>query len=269
MKKIFRVLSYLWKTSICPWRSVSGIEALQSAQVFSRSYKETSSEEACLVDKAENVLWEYFQGHKQGPGIWKWEHYFDIYHRHFSRFIGRKVNVLEIGVYSGGSLQMWKKYFGEESHIYGVDIEQSVKAYEGENISVVIGDQKDRGFWRAFKQNTPKIDILIDDGGHSPEEQQITLEEMLPHLRPGGIYVCEDIHGINNRFCDFACGLVRELNQIRYIPAHGLQSGVSRFQAAIHSMHFYPYLLVIEKHQNRPVKYSAPKHGTEWQPFMG
>ncbi len=50
-----------------------------------------------------NPLRDYFEANREGPGIWRWQHYFDIYHRHFARFVGREVNVLEIGVYSGGS----------------------------------------------------------------------------------------------------------------------------------------------------------------------
>ena len=44
--------------------------------------------------------------------VWKWKHYCDVYHRHFSKFVGREVHVLEVGIYSGGSLQMWREYFG-------------------------------------------------------------------------------------------------------------------------------------------------------------
>lgn len=44
----------------------------------------------------------YFVTHNTGPGIWKWLHYFDIYHRHLQKFRGKEVNILEIGIYSGG-----------------------------------------------------------------------------------------------------------------------------------------------------------------------
>src|SRR3974390_3553832 len=57
-------------------------------------------------------LQAYFNSYENGPGIHKWLHYFDIYERHFKRFVGREVHVLEIGVESGGSLRMWRGYFG-------------------------------------------------------------------------------------------------------------------------------------------------------------
>src|SRR6516225_2502285 len=138
-----------------------------------------------LLDQA-NPLAEYFDSIHEGPGIWKWRHYFEIYHRHLSRFVGTPVTLVEIGIYSGGSLPMWRNYFGSQSHIVGVDIEPACTKYEAEGISVVIGDQADRSFWRAFRQEFPSVDVLIDDGGHAPEQQMVTLEEMLPHIRPGG-----------------------------------------------------------------------------------
>lgn len=67
-----------------------------------------------------NNLGKYFK-ENNGNLIHKWVHYFDIYERHFSRFRNRKMTILEIGVYQGGSLQMWKNYFGPQAEIYGVD----------------------------------------------------------------------------------------------------------------------------------------------------
>ncbi len=247
----------------------NSLSSAYDAYGFSRDYvRDDLRSGGDPVSSSPNPLWDYFQSHNVGRGIWKWEHYFDIYHRHFERFVGKKVNVLEIGIYSGGSLQMWRSYFGNQSHIYGVDIEEACKEYEGENVSVFIGDQADRAFWRTFNQSVEGIDILIDDGGHSPEQQQVTLEEMLPKLRLGGVYVCEDIHSSFNRFADFATGLIRGLNNHQRTPESPLQSGVSQFQSSIHSIHFYPFVVVIEKHSVPPKKLWARKHGTEWKPFL-
>jgi hypothetical protein len=246
-------------------RVVDTVPSVCGGYSFSRAYTDTVEKTEDPVSSSINPLWEYFQNHKEGHGIWKWEHYFDVYQRHFARFVGQKVNVLEIGIYSGGSLEMWRSYFGEKSHIYGVDVEKACKAYENDHVSVFIGDQADRAFWSTFRKSVEGIDVLIDDGGHTPEQQQTTLEEMLPNLRPGGVYLCEDVHGCFNRFSAFATGLVHELNRISG-PLY--QSSVSRFQSSIHSIHFYPYLVVIEKHRVRPTKLSAPKHGTQWQPFL-
>ena len=63
-----------------------------------------------------------------------------------------------------------------------------------------------------FRDQVPEIQILIDDCDHTPEQQMVTLEEMLPYMPCGSIYVCEDIHGLANEFMAFAVGLVNQLN---------------------------------------------------------
>src|SRR5690349_460018 len=142
-----------------------------------------------------NWLEEYFDAHTTGPGLWKWRHYFDIYDKHFAKFRGREVHILEVGIFSGGSLDMWKSYFGDDAHIYGVDIEPTCRAYEATGTRIFIGDQSDKNFWREVIREVPKLDIVIDDGGHRVSQQVPTLEMLLPHLRPGGVYLCEDIWG--------------------------------------------------------------------------
>jgi hypothetical protein len=250
---------------------VRNYPSIRRAVRFSRTYKIVTKKTETATPRSMNPLWEYFQNHKEGQGIWKWEHYFDIYHRHFSKFVGQKVNVLEIGIYSGGSLEMWRSYFGERSHIYGIDIQEACKKYENDHISVFIGDQEDRSFWNNFRKGIEGIDILIDDGGHTPEQQQITLEEMLPHIRPGGVYLCEDVHNDPSRFNEFttfATTLIHELNAVNNLYLNPvLRSNVSQFQSSVHSIHFYPFVVVIEKHCVPPTKLLAPKHGTMWQPF--
>ena len=220
-----------------------------------------------------NPLLDYFNAHKEGPGIWKWKHYFDIYHRHFSPFVGREVHILEVGIYSGGSLDMWKAYFGPRCHIYGVDIEPACKAYEGDHVRVFIGDQADRSFWNEFKTQAPRIDIVVDDGGHLPEQQIVTLEEMLPHLSPGGVYLCEDVQAEFNDFAAYVRGLSDSLNaqcltQPLTPATQQIDSPVNAFQRAIHSVHLYPYVTVIEKNAQPVEQLVAPKHGTEWQPHL-
>lgn len=269
LTSLFRLLKAMSTDPGAFTRVVNTVPSVCDAHRFARAYTDTASQETDdALSSSKNPLWDYFQNHKDGHGIWKWEHYFEIYHRHFSRFVGQQVNVMEIGIYSGGSLEMWRSYFGDKSHIYGIDIEEACKQYENDHTSVFIGNQADRAFWSTVKKSVDGIDIIIDDGGHTPKQQQTTLEEVLPHLRPGGIYLCEDVHGTFNGFSAYAAGLVHELNGLNPIPGPLLQSNISHFQSNIHSIHFYPYVVIIEKHRVSPKRLSAPKHGTEWQPFL-
>ena len=116
------------------------------------------------------------------------------------------------------------------------------------------------------------MDILIDDGGHHFEQQIATLEEMLPHLSPGGVYVTEDIHRAHNWFTAYLAGLAGELNAFQRIPGETpkeLRCTATPFQSEVHSMHTYPFIAVIEKRQAVMPEFVAPTHGTEWQPFLG
>lgn len=212
------------------------------------------------VNAIGNPLHEFFENHRTGRGIWKFRHYFDIYHRHFARFVGKEVHVLEIGVFSGGSLEMWSHYFGPHCHIFGVDIEPACECYKSEKVDIHIGDQADRGFWREFKSRVPRVDILIDDGGHHPNQQIVTLEEMLPYVSPGGVYLCEDAHDVHNGFASYIHGLTKNLNEMTGDRPSVLQQWVQ-------SIHLYPYVTVIEKSLTALERFDAPRHGTEWQPW--
>ncbi len=224
-----------------------------------------------------STLEAFFDARVEGPGIWKWRHYFDIYHRHFNPLRQREgLVILEIGIYSGGSLDMWREYFGESATIYGVDIESACRSYERPGTHVLIGDQADRTFWRrAMADGTlPAPDIVIDDGGHTPEQQRVTLEELLPYIRPGGVYVCEDIHGRENAFGAFVSGLADSLNGMERMnsdpanPKRRLVVPTNGVQAAIHSVHLYPYVVVIEKREAPLPELVAPKQGSQWEPFL-
>lgn len=139
-----------------------------------------------------NDLEKYFT-ENNGNLIHKYKHYFDIYDRHFSRFRGTDVHVLEIGVSHGGSLQMWKSYFGPRAKIYGVDINPDCKQLEEEQIYIFIADQADRGFLSSLLEAIPRIDILIDDGGHTMAQQINTFEVLFPILIMRE-YICVKIY---------------------------------------------------------------------------
>jgi hypothetical protein len=276
MLKYFGIMKNIGSTFVAEPQSARSIlrtlPAIARGFAFARDWHFGSPGQPIDSDKntsetSENPLRDYFNGHKTGRGIWKWEHYFDVYHDHFRKYVGREVAVLEVGIYSGGSLDMWQTYFGAGCKVYGVDIEDACKVYEKDGVEVFIGDQADRSFWRTFKQQVPRVDILIDDGGHAPEQQIVTLEEMLPHLRPGGVYLCEDVQGIHHEFASYVSGLTSHLHSINEKPGKTLSALPTEFQRAVYSIHLYPFLVVIEKVEAPIDLFVCPNHGTEWQPF--
>lgn len=213
------------------------------------------------IDTA-NPLEEYFDAVANGPGVWKWRHYFSIYHRHLSKFVGQEVHVVEIGVYSGGSLPMWRAYFGEGCRVYGVDIVPECRVHEREGVRVFIGDQADPTFWEQFRQEVPRIDVVIDDGGHEAHQQIASLKCLLLYLAMGGVYVCEDINGGFQQFHSFIDGVTRPISDVigeRRSPAIAVHQHIA-------SVHRYPALTVIEKPDHAVEGFESPKHGSVWQP---
>jgi len=203
----------------------------------------------------ENPLRDYFE---RNPGrlMSKWLHYFDIYHHHFQRFRGRPCTVVEFGVFHGGSLQMWREYFGPACRIVGVDINPRLTDLGEPGIEIVIGDQNDRSFLRSLPQKLGPIDILIDDGGHSMTQQIGTLEELYGAVKPDGVILVEDTHtsywseyggGLRARysFMEFSKHLVDELNAWHTRDPQSFQPGA--FTRATRSIHFYDSVVVIEK----------------------
>jgi hypothetical protein len=202
-----------------------------------------------------NDLETYFRTNSNKRLIQKWIHYFDIYDRHFRDFRDKEPVILEIGVFQGGSLQMWKNYFGRNAKIYGLDINPQCKQFEEENITVLTGSQSDRDFLRQIKEQIPPIDILIDDGGHTMNQQIVTLEELFEHVKPNGIYLCEDIHtsywlkyggGHKRRgtFIEYIKGFIDQLNAFHSEQRSLKVNSVTR---SVNSIHFYDSIVVIEK----------------------
>ena len=201
-----------------------------------------------------NDLKKYFDNNTNRL-IHKWEHYFEIYDRHFSAYRNKEIVVLEIGVFQGGSLQMWKNYFGPKAKIYGIDIDPDCKKFEEENIEIFIGSQSDKIFLNELKQKIPLVDILIDDGGHTMNQLKTSFDELFSHVKADGIYALEDLHTCY--WIDYGGGYKRMGSFIEYSKNfiddlhgwHSLQSSfkINEFTKTIHSLHFYDSILIVEK----------------------
>ena len=126
--------------------------------------------------------------------IHKWAHYFDIYEKHFNRFVGQEILLLEIGVFKGGSAQMWKSYFGEKAKIVGIDIDPKCRTLANENFSVEIGNQSDVNFLNNVIKKYGKPNIVIDDGSHIMSDVISTFEFLYYNTHQKGVYLIEDTH---------------------------------------------------------------------------
>lgn len=253
-------------------RAVARARAAARGYAYSQGWRQHPAAEGgspTAEPGAINRLDAFFDARTHGRGIVKWRHYFEIYDRHLAKFIGKPSTLLEIGIYAGGSLDMWRDYLGPSAELYGVDIDPYCTRFE--EATVFIGDQADRGFWKRFRAETPSLDVIVDDGGHTVDQQLVTLEELLPHLRSGGVYICEDIHGDDNAFLSYVQGLSRalfayDLTLDEARPERVLSSPAKPFQSAIHSVHVYPYVVVIERRDVPLDEFAASQRGTEWPP---
>ena len=53
--------------------------------------------------------------------------YFQAYEEMFEKYVGKKITFVEVGVLQGGSLFMWREYFGKDARIIGIDLHPNAK----------------------------------------------------------------------------------------------------------------------------------------------
>lgn len=155
---------------------------------------------------------------------------------------------------------MWKNYFGDKVQIYAIDIFDKCKQFEDDRTKIFIGSQSDKDFLDSVKNQIPPIDILIDDGGHFMDQQIISFEHLFSHIKPDGVYLCEDLHtsywkryggGYKNpnSFIEYSKNFIDYLNAW-HTEEEAL--AVNDFTRSAYSMHYYDSVLVIEKKAMQP-----------------
>jgi hypothetical protein len=120
--------------------------------------------------------------------------YFRSYEHFFEKYRGKEFTFIEIGVLAGGSLFMWRDYFGPKARIIGIDLNPNAKKWEKYGFEIFIGNQSDELFWKKVLSKVDGIDVVLDDGGHTYEQQIITVESIVSAMNDGGLIVVEDTH---------------------------------------------------------------------------
>jgi cephalosporin hydroxylase len=155
-----------------------------------------AEEIAAIAQQAQTPLEKiYFQ--RTGPVSMKWRHYLALYDRYLSGYREKPTRFLEIGVADGGSFPMWRKYFGAQAKIFGIDVDpESCKKVEALELDchARAGSQADPSFLQSVVTEMGGLDIVIDDGSHIAEHQVASFKTLFPLLSNGGVYVCEDLH---------------------------------------------------------------------------
>jgi hypothetical protein len=128
-------------------------------------------------------------------GIHKWVHYLPVYESVIDR--SRPIRMLEIGVFHGGSLRMWRKYLHPQSVIVGIDIDPNCKKFEDpkSDVHVRIGGQQDATFLQEVNAEFGPFDVILDDGSHMTSHMVESFRGLFDSaLAEPGVYIAEDVH---------------------------------------------------------------------------
>jgi SAM-dependent methyltransferase len=196
-----------------------------------------------------------FRAHA-GRLVDKWSHYFEIYDRHLRQFRNRRVKVLEIGVYHGGSLQLLRRFLGPQADVVGVDIDPRCADYAEPGIRIETGDQSSPEFWASFFARNGPFDIIVDDGSHLNPHMITTFTSVWPFLNDAGILLFEDCHtsyleaaggGLRTKgsFIEFAKDRIDDLNAL-WVPDKAALAP-SRLAYELGSISCYDSVVVFEK----------------------
>ena len=190
----------------------------------------------------------------------KWDRYFDVYDRHLAKFKGKDITFIEVGVQNGGSLEMWSRYFGPESKLYGIDIDPACAnlRYDNPNIKIIIGDQSSEEFWDKTISEIGFIEVMVEDGGHRMDQQIMTFEKVFPIINSGGVYICEDTHtsywntfggGYKNMasFIEYSKDFADVVHYDFLENGHGQIENKFNISKGLSSVAFYDSMVVFEK----------------------
>ncbi|MBF0160109.1 MAG: SEL1-like repeat protein [Magnetococcales bacterium] len=217
------------------------------------------------------TLWSDFLNNNK-RAINKSMHYFPVYERHFASFINQSVTFIEIGCGSGGSLQMWKRYFGPYATIIGIDINPMCKYFEEDQIFVRIGPQQDGLFLQSVLDEFGTPDIVLDDGSHIQSHVVASFNYLYHKISKNGVYVVEDLH--TAYWSEYEGGLRRDgsfiescKNMVDSLNANHDRTNrtVSDFTKDTVSMHFYDSMVAFERgrHKFQQATVPSPEHDTE------
>ena len=178
--------------------------------------------------------------------------YEPYYERHLATFRDKAFTLLEIGIFRGQSLRMWREYF-PKARILGVDNRPQTLNSLPEGCEGFIGDQTDPKFLGSVAKKAGGFDVVIDDGGHYMKQQTVSFKNLFPHVRANGFYIIEDLAtsfqpkfgggppGTPGRTLDMLKDLVEQLDYF-YSRVHG-----PRKPSKVKSIHFYDSIAFVER----------------------
>jgi len=138
--------------------------------------------------------------------------YLDVYTELFLPFRDKEINIIEIGIYQGGSMRLFSDWF-TKARIIGYDITEEYIAVPLGRAEKII---KDFNNFSKEEFNEFPPHIIIDDSSHLIKDQLKIIQICYPQLQEGGILIIEDVQDIQsdkNKFDDL--GIPYELYDLR------------------------------------------------------
>ena len=190
---------------------------------------------------------DIYECYKKSPYLSvKHSSYFHVYAELLDTYRNKPITFIEIGVLGGGSLFMWREYLGHRARIIGIDLNPLAKRWEEHGFEIYIGSQSEGKFWDELFNSVGDVDVVLDDGGHTYEQQIVTASKCIPHIKNGGLLIVEDTHTsyfqdfgypCKYSFIEWAKGLIDNINcrfpsvQVSSLPYKSSVYSISIFQS--------------------------------------
>jgi len=203
---------------------------------------------------------------KQKYSSIKHRNYFPVYENLFNKFINKRITFVEVGTLNGGSLFMWRNYFGKKARIIGIDFNPSAKKWENYGFEIFIGDQNSSIFWEKTLKKIKKLDVLLDDGAHTNRAQIMTTVSCLPYISDGGLLLVEDVHTSYQKefgnpskysFINYSKFLIDDINSRfeNFLPKQ------YSFNKSVHSIQFFESMVCFNINRKLCKRNSAVENG--------
>jgi SAM-dependent methyltransferase len=197
----------------------------------------------------------------------KHHNYTEIYDKYMAPYRESTKAILEIGLLFGSSAKMWLEYF-PNAKVYIIEYNQELidralndsQFPNKDRLVIIHGDQNDPSLWKDIPMDS--LDWIVDDGSHVPSHQINTLIHGFPHLKPGGIFICEDLHcafhenfnkADTNIIYDWLFEKIIEQQKIGimtgnfYLERDKAQQPISWLTRHVYSFHFYKSVVMLER----------------------
>jgi hypothetical protein len=218
-----------------------------------------------------NLALQHDPNRTSGKGS-NWHNYTEVYAQYFAPLKDKPLKFLEIGIFEGNGVKLWESYF-KNGELHFIDITFNRVKYFSKRSHYHLADQENaEDLKRVMKTTGGNFDLIIDDGGHTMNQQYVSFMTLFPYLKNGGMYIVEDLHtsywkeyGGGGSLADPKSGqgtfinfLKRLVDEVNFVGARtgsanhhaippAIQSELNWFREQIYSMHFYDSLCIIIK----------------------